>query len=169
MYILFLKLTLAKNVGGRFTNILLAPPAKKVWPRLCLWPRILPIYTLPRRLYRTYKDNKYVYMLMEACLGGEVWTLLRNRQCFDDNAACFVIACVIEALDYLHGIDVVYRDLKPENLLLDREGFIKLVSSNYPHTYRHIPSYRKSFSYVSTKPLRNSTVYSKFVCTFWGG
>lgn len=61
-------------------------------------------------------------------MGGEVWTLLRDRRCFDDNAACFVAACVVEALDYLHGADVVYRDLKPENLLLDRDGFVKLVS-----------------------------------------
>lgn len=31
------------------------------------------------RLYRTFKDDKYVYMLLEACLGGEVWSLLRDR------------------------------------------------------------------------------------------
>lgn len=31
------------------------------------------------RLYRTFKDNKYVYMLLEACLGGEIWSLLRDR------------------------------------------------------------------------------------------
>ncbi|XP_050520049.1 cGMP-dependent protein kinase, isozyme 1-like isoform X2 [Daktulosphaira vitifoliae] len=83
------------------------------------------------KLYRTYKDEKYVYMLMEACLGGEIWSLLRDRRCFDDNAACFVAGCVLEALDFLHDIDVIYRDLKPENLLLDREGFVKLVDFGF--------------------------------------
>lgn len=40
------------------------------------------------------------------------------------------MGCVTEAFDYLHRKGVLYRDLKPENLMLDAEGYIKLVSSH---------------------------------------
>ena len=79
------------------------------------------------RLYRTFRDNKYVYMLLEACMGGEIWTMLRDRRCFDDNATQFIIGCVLEAFEYLHSRGIIYRDLKPENLMLDERGYVKLV------------------------------------------
>jgi len=50
-----------------------------------------------------------------------------NRGVFDDAMARFYVACVIEALIYLHNKGIVYRDLKPENLILDNSGYAKLV------------------------------------------
>ncbi|XP_071449257.1 cGMP-dependent protein kinase, isozyme 1 isoform X2 [Hetaerina americana] len=83
------------------------------------------------RLYKTYRDTKYVYMLLEACLGGEVWTVLRDRGCFEDSTTRFITACVVEAIEYLHGHNIVYRDLKPENLMLDAKGYVKLVDFGF--------------------------------------
>ncbi|XP_078252992.1 cGMP-dependent protein kinase 2 [Rhinoraja longicauda] len=82
-------------------------------------------------LFRSFKDNKYVYMLLEACLGGEIWSILRDRGCFDESTSKFCVSCVTEAFDYLHHIGVIYRDLKPENLMLDTEGYIKLVDFGF--------------------------------------
>ncbi|KAM4809037.1 cGMP-dependent protein kinase 2 [Rhinophrynus dorsalis] len=99
------------------------------------------------KLYHTFKDNKYVYMLLEACLGGELWSLLRDRGSFDESTAKFCIGCVTEAFEYLHHIGVMYRDLKPENLLLDSEGYVKLVDFGFA---KKIFSGQKTWTFCGT-------------------
>ncbi|XP_061554322.1 cGMP-dependent protein kinase 1-like isoform X3 [Phycodurus eques] len=83
------------------------------------------------RLYRTFRDAKYLYMLLEVCLGGELWTLLRDRGSFDDGTTRFYTACVIEALAELHSKGIIYRDLKPENIILDHRGYAKMVDFGF--------------------------------------
>nr|CAB3265166.1 cGMP-dependent protein kinase 1 [Phallusia mammillata] len=99
------------------------------------------------KMHRTFKDNKYIYMLLEACLGGELWTVLRDRGCFEDSASRFYTGCVIEAFDYMHRRGIIYRDLKPENLLLDNKGYAKLVDFGFA---KRIGFSRKTWTFCGT-------------------
>ncbi|RZC31946.1 cGMP-dependent protein kinase 1-like, partial [Asbolus verrucosus] len=101
------------------------------------------------RLYRSYKDAKYIYFLMESCLGGDLWTLLqrqKNRR-FDEKDSRFIAACVLEAFTYLHERGIVYRDLKPENLLIDEHGYIKLTDFGFA---KNLGDRGRTFTFAGT-------------------
>lgn len=83
------------------------------------------------RLHNTYQTRDHLYFLLEVSLGGELFSVLRNRTVFDEDTARFFTACVVLAFEYMHNRKVIYRDLKPENLLLDARGYIKVTDFGF--------------------------------------
>ena len=68
--------------------------------------------------YFTRQDNRNIYMLLDYVCGGELFSHLRRAGRFDNNMTRFYAAEIVLAIEYLHERNVIYRDLKPENLLI---------------------------------------------------
>ncbi|MCO5614447.1 hypothetical protein L7F22_068729 [Adiantum nelumboides] len=64
---------------------------------------------------------------MEYLIGGDLYSLLRNVGCLDETVSQIYIAELVLALEYLHSLGVVHRDLKPDNLLIAHDGHLKLT------------------------------------------
>lgn len=83
-------------------------------------------------LITTFSDRDCLYMLLDFCPGGEIFSYLRKQKRFPENVARFYICEIVLILEFLHEKEgVAYRDLKPENILLDRKGHVKLVDFGF--------------------------------------
>jgi len=83
------------------------------------------------KLYATYQDSTCVYFLLESVLGGELWKLLREQKKFKESTARFYLGCVVLALEHIHSHKIIYRDLKPENLLISAKGYLKVTDFGF--------------------------------------
>ncbi|KAH0474876.1 MAG: uncharacterized protein KVP18_004645 [Porospora cf. gigantea A] len=79
----------------------------------------------------SFKDDKYVYLILEYVGGAEFFTYLRKMQKLPEEHCKFYVACIILTWEYLHNKEIVFRDLKPENLLIDHEGYMKLTDFGF--------------------------------------
>ncbi|XP_029588849.1 cGMP-dependent protein kinase 1 isoform X1 [Salmo trutta] len=120
------------------------------------------------RLHAAFKDTRYIYMIMEFCVGGEIWTKLKEVGRFDEPIAVFCTACVVEAYAYLHKKGIMYRDLKPENLMLDAKGYVKLVDFGFAKELVHgdrTYSFCGTPEYMAPEIIQNQG--HDFAADFW--
>ena len=78
-------------------------------------------------LHATLKSRWSLYCVFEPLLGGELFEHLHRVGTLPESHATFYVACITSAFEYLHARHIAYRDLKPENLLLAANGYVKLV------------------------------------------
>lgn len=80
------------------------------------------------KLFYAFQDHERLYLILEYAEGGELFTHLATEKMFPEPTAAFYLAELILALEHLHHtVGVVYRDLKPENCLLDADGHLLLT------------------------------------------
>jgi len=86
------------------------------------------------KLYDIYEDNKYIYLIMEECNGGEFFDSLAKRakekNMYTEKECARIFKQILEAVNYLHAHGVCHRDLKPENILFSNvadDSCLKLI------------------------------------------
>lgn len=78
-------------------------------------------------LHFSFQTADKLYFVLDCINGGELFYHLQRKRCFLEPQACFYAAEIARALGYLHSMNIVYRDLKPGNILLDSQGHIVLT------------------------------------------
>jgi serine/threonine protein kinase len=81
--------------------------------------------------YGAFQDECNLYMMMEFIPGGEVFSHLRTLERFDLDVVRFYSAEILVVFQALHERGIIYRDLKPENLLFSIDGHIKFVDFGF--------------------------------------
>ena len=79
------------------------------------------------KLVKTLKDEKYIYYLMDYLKGKELFSVIRDIGLLNKEQAQFYIASIILAVNYLHQKKIIFRDIKPENIMVLENGYIKLI------------------------------------------
>nr|AML77123.1 putative LOV domain-containing protein [Alangium chinense] len=126
--------------------------------RACIEREIISLLDHPflPALYTSFQTSTHVCLITDFCPGGELFALLDKQpmKIFKEESARFYAAEVVIGLEYLHCLGIIYRDLKPENLLLQRDGHIVLtdfdlsfMTSCKPQIIKHLlPRNRRSRS-----------------------
>ena len=77
-------------------------------------------------LKASFQEGEYLFLVMEYCPGGDFMNLLIEKDILTEKEAKFYLAELILAIESIHKLDCIHRDIKPDNILIDSDGHIKL-------------------------------------------
>ena len=119
-------------------------------------------------LKASFQEDDYLYLVMEFCQGGDFMNLLIKKDILTEKEAKFYLVELILAVESIHKLNCIHRDIKPDNILIDKNGHIKLSdfglakitenftqsqisNNNYNNKYNNKrPTHQKNYSCVGT-------------------
>jgi cGMP-dependent protein kinase 1 len=76
---------------------------------------------------KAFHDKNYIYLVMEYIHGKELFDVIREVKTMSSEMVKYYLACLLLSVEYLHSNNIVYRDLKPENSVVDSKGKAFLI------------------------------------------
>ncbi|RKF81247.1 Serine/threonine-protein kinase cot-1 [Golovinomyces cichoracearum] len=119
------------------------------------------------KLYNTFQDQDFLYMLMEFLPGGDLMTMLIKYEIFSEDITRFYIAEIVLAIEavhkygFIHRLTATFSDIKPDNILLDRGGHVKLTDfglSTGFHKLHDNSYYQTLLQKKSSRPANRNSV-----------
>ena len=83
----------------------------------------------------SFQDTDNLYLIMDLLLGGDLRYHLNKSETFNEIQLKFILSCVISGLDYLHINNIIHKDIKPENLVFDTNGYLHITDLGISKVY----------------------------------
>ena len=83
----------------------------------------------------SFQDKDNLYLIMDLLLGGDLRYHINQKKKFDENELKFIMSCTILGLDYLHKNNIIHKDIKPENLVFDSNGYLHITDLGISKIY----------------------------------
>lgn len=112
------------------------------------------------QLFYSFQDPLYLYLIMEFLPGGDLMTMLMKYDVFSEDVTRFYMAECILAIEAVHNLGYIHRDIKPDNVLIDKNGHLKLSDFGLSTGLHKSPDgdyYKRFLEQEKTRdPARNS-------------
>ncbi|KAI9209303.1 kinase-like domain-containing protein [Polychytrium aggregatum] len=118
------------------------------------------------KLHYAFQTSSKLYLILDYCQGGELFSYLAREKMVSEDVAAFYSGELILALEHLHSLGIIYRDLKPENVLLNKDGHVVLTDFGLSKVAVDARTVCGTVEYMAPETINESTAYDKTV-DYW--